>query len=400
MSASEMFPVRSAGAGLARPVELICVALVMAHAVYLAASYWTGAWLIGPDGGGIPTDFVNVWAAGKLALDGHAAAAYDWPTHKAMEEVALGRPFEGYFGWHYPPTFLFAAAGLALLPYTAAYVLWTFGTFPAYLAAIRAIVGDRTGYVLAAAFPAVLCNFVVGQNGFLSAALLGGALVLLVRRPVLAGVCLGLLTYKPHLGIVIPIALIAGGHWRACLAAGAVAGVMAVTSWAAFGTDSWHAFIGNISHTSQAFLSDGWADFGKLQTSFGLARTMGLSEATAWSIQGAVVVVAVAAVTWLWRSNVAYELKAAALAAAALLATPYLYTYDLVVLAVPLAFLFRFGQRHGFLEHEMTGIGIACGLVLIFPFVTAPVGLAAIIIVAGLIARRAITSKAQALSLA
>lgn len=63
-------------------------------------------------------------------LEGTLAAAYDWPTHKAMEVAALGRPFDDYFGWHYPPPFLFVAAALALVPYTAAFVLWTFGTFP------------------------------------------------------------------------------------------------------------------------------------------------------------------------------------------------------------------------------------------------------------------------------
>ncbi len=73
-----------------------------------------------------------------------------------------------------------------------------------------------------------------------------------------------------------------------------------------------------------------------------------------------------------------------------MLATPYLYTYDLVVLAVPLAFLFRLGRKRGFLPHEMTGIGIACLLILIFPFVKAPVGFAAVLVVAALIARRAL----------
>ena len=117
------------------------------------------------------------------------AAAYDWPMHKAMEVAAVGHPFDGYFGWHYPPTFLFVAAGagagcLTWRPISSGSVV----TFPAYLVAIRAIVGDRVGYLLAAAFPAVLCNFIVGQNGFLTAALIGGALVMLVERPILAGV--------------------------------------------------------------------------------------------------------------------------------------------------------------------------------------------------------------------
>src|ERR1041384_5850756 len=102
---------------LARPVELACFALIVAQVVYLAASYWQGTWIFGRDGKGVASDFVNVWAAGKLALQGNPALAYDWPTHKVLENQAVGYDFDGYFGWHYPPVFLFAAMVLALLPY-------------------------------------------------------------------------------------------------------------------------------------------------------------------------------------------------------------------------------------------------------------------------------------------
>jgi hypothetical protein len=390
MAFYEISPARGAGAKLARPVELVCFAFVVANAVYLAASYFKGFWLVAPNGSGVESDFVNVWAAGRLVLAGHAAAAYDWPTHKLMEETAVGHSFDGYFGWHYPPTFLFVAAALSVLPYAIAYALWVFGTFPAYLIAIRAIVGDRVGYLLAAAFPAVLGNFIVGQNGFLTAGLVGGALIVLERRPILAGVLLGLLTYKPHLGVLFPIALVASGHWRAFFTAAIVAALMVAASWLAFGNDTWQAFFGNIGHTSHAFLSEGWADWSKLQTAFGLTRMLGGSETLAWTMQAAVALIAAVAIAVLWRSRVAYEIKAAALGAGAMLATPYLYTYDLVVLAVPLAFLFRLGRARAFLLQEMVGIGVACLLILIFPFVKAPVGFAAVLVVAALIARRAL----------
>ncbi len=389
MAVYELSDTRGA-APLSRPVELVCFALIVAHAVYLATSYLQGIWLTAPDGGGVPTDFVAVWAAGQFVLQGHAVAVYDWPVHKAMEVAAVGHPFVGYFGWHYPPTFLFAAAALALMPYVPAFLLWVFATFPAYLVVIRGIVGDRVGYFLAAAFPAVLCNFVDGQNGFLSAALFGGTLVFLPRRPLLAGVLLGLLTYKPHLGLLFPIVLAASGRWRTFASAGVTAALMAAAAWAAFGTEAWQAFVGNIGHTSDAFLSDGWADWAKLQSAFGLVRTLGAPEWLAWAVQIALALTVAAAVTALWRSNAAYEIKAAALGAGALLATPYLYTYDLVVLAVPLAFLFKLGRAQGFRPGEMPAIGAACLLIAIFPFVKEPVGFTAALIVAALIARRAL----------
>ncbi len=373
---------------LRQSVLLVGFALVVAHAVYLGTSYVDGLW---PDGAGVPSDFVSVWAAGRMTLAGYAAAVYDWPTHKLAEVAAIGHPFDGYYGWHYPPTFLFVATALSLLPYATAYVVWAFGTFPAYLAAVRGIIGDRVGYLLAAAFPAVLANFLVGQNGFLSAGLVGGALMSVEQRPVLAGVLLGLLTYKPHLGLLFPIALIASGHWRVIVTAAIVATLVVGVSWLAFGSESWQAFFANIDHTSKAFLSDGSADWRKLQTAFGLTRTLGGSEALAWTVQAGVALISASAIVVLWRSAAAHEVKAAALGTATLLATPYLYMYDLVVLAVPLAFLFRLGRAGGFLSHEMTGIGFACLLILVFPVVKVPVGFAAILVVAALIVRRALT---------
>ncbi len=122
-------------------------------------------------------------------------------------------------------------------------------------------------------------------------------------------------------------------------------------------------------------------------------RTLGAPEWLAWTVQIALALTVAAAVTALWRSDAAYEIKAAALGAGALLATPYLYTYDLVVLAVPLAYLFKLGRAHGFWPNEMPAIGVACLLILIFPFVKEPVGFGAVLIVAALVARRALAPR-------
>jgi hypothetical protein len=132
-----------------------------------------------------------------------------------------------------------------------------------------------------------------------------------------------------------------------------------------------------------------------MQTAFGTVRTLGGSETLAWWVQAVVALAAAISVAALWRSRAENEIKAAALGTAAMLATPYLYTYDLVVLAVPLAFLFRLGRSRGFWPHEMAGIGIACLLIFIFPFVKLPVGFAAILVIAALVARRAIPSFAD-----
>src|SRR5271169_51839 len=150
MAVYEISPARG-GARLTRPIELICFALIVGQLVYLIASYLQGSWIVAPDGGGVPNDFVDVWAAGRLVLQGNPAAVYDWPTHKAMEVVALGHPFDGYFGWHYPPTYLPVAALLAKMSYFPAQIIFLSSTFCASMFCLRGIIGERAGYFLAAA---------------------------------------------------------------------------------------------------------------------------------------------------------------------------------------------------------------------------------------------------------
>ena len=372
----------------ARIVTIAGLTLALAFAVVLAGAWLDGHWLYDAQGRPIANDFVNVFAAGKLTLEGQAASAYEWTIHKAAEVRAVGYDFGSYYGWHYPPTFLFAAVTLSLLPYTAAALVWLAATLPLYAASIRAIAGDRAGWLLALGFPAALWNVTAGQNGFLTAALIGGTLLFVERRPVLAGALLGLLTYKPHFGLLFPFALIAGGHWRVLIAAAVTALVMIAASLAVFGTEAWIAFVHWMPVTSRVVLGEGGADWDRLQSLFGLIRAHGGGETLAWSAQGIVALAALAAVCALWRSRVSYELKAAALGCGALLATPYLYMYDLVVLAVPVAFLVRIALARGFTRAEALLLPAGAALMLIFPYVKTQVGLAAVVIVAALVVGR------------
>jgi arabinofuranan 3-O-arabinosyltransferase len=377
---------------LSRPVELTCFALCVAQCVYLLASFLEGHWIFAADGQPIATDFVNVWAAGRQALDGAASAAYDVSAHKGAEVAALGHPFAGEYPWIYPPSFFFVAAPLALLPFVAAYSAWLALSFPAYLAAIRAIIGDRLGFLFACSYPGILSNVLVRQNGFATAALIGGALLLLESRPVLAGCCIGLLSFKPHLGILLPLVLIAGGHWRAIIGAASVTALLFLASVWIFGSDSWHAFLHSLPVASQSALAEGRADWAKLQSVFSLIRALGGSAALAWAVH-CMLAATVAMLLWkMWRSSIELNLKAAALVTGILLVTPYLFLYDLVALAVGMAFLMRAGRLSGFLRGEMTGLGLACFFILLFPLVIAPVGLAAIAIVALLIGRRVLAA--------
>jgi arabinofuranan 3-O-arabinosyltransferase len=375
---------------LTRPVELTCFAFCVANAIYLAASFVQGSWLIDPNGQPIATDFVNVWAAGRQALDGAPQAVYDVAAHKAAEDAALAHGFAGDYPWIYPPTFLLAAVGLALLPFIPAQLIWIGLTFPAYVAAVRGVIGHRIGIFLACAYPGIVANAMVGQNGFATAALLGGALVYLERRPVLAGCLIGLLSFKPHLGVLLPFVLIAGGYWRVLAAASVVTALLLAASWWAFGGATWDAFLHALPVASQASLTQGRADWAKLQSAFGLVRMMGGAEGLAWAVQAALASVVAIALLAMWRGRLPFEIKAAALVTGTLLTTPYIFLYDQVALAIPIAFLLRLRASTGELRGEMLALAGACLLIAVFPFVKAPVGLAAVLVVGLMIARRAL----------
>ena len=367
----------------------VCFVLFVINVSFFPAAYFSHWWIYDPNGLGIPTDFINVWAAGRLALEGHPAQAWDWDIQRPIEIAQLGQDFVGHFAWHYPPPFLFVAALLAQLPYGAAFAGWVFVSLLPYLAMMRAIVGRSFGLLLAVGFPLVLNNTLVGQNGFLTAALIGGTLYLMPVRPVLSGICLGLLSYKPQYGLLFPIVLIAASQWKVFFSAAVTAVAVAFASWLAFGTESWQAFFHWMPMFSQAFLTEGRATFWKLQSLFALVRFCGGTEHLAWIFQwilsGSVAVV----LALMWRSRVSYSLKAAGLAVGTLLITPYLFLYDMVVLAVPVAFLVRIGLATGFRRYELAALACALALILSFTFLMAPVGLGANLIVAGLIVRRA-----------
>jgi len=367
----------------------VCFVLSVINVSFFPTAFFAHWWIYDPNGLGIPTDFVNVWAAGRLVLDGHPALAYDWDIQKQVEVALLGQTFIGHFAWHYPPPFLFVAALLAQLPYPVAFVGWVSASLVPYLAVMRAIVGRPFGWLLAAAFPVVLTNTLVGQNGFLTAALIGGTLYLMPARPVLSGICLGLLSYKPQYGLLFPIVLIAASQWTVFFTAGIVAIGVAFASWLAFGTESWQAFFHWMPMFSQAFLTEGKATWWKLQSLFSMVRYLGGTEQMAWAFQWVLTAAVAVVLALMWRSRVSYSVKAAALAIGTLLTTPYLFMYDMMVLAVPVAFLMRIGLKSGFRSYELPALGCALALVVSFAFFGEPVGLAANLIISALILRRA-----------
>ena len=289
------------------------------------------------------TDFVSFHAAGALANAGTPWLAYNDAAHLAAERAAAGASI-GHNFFFYPPVYLLICAPLARLPYLVAYVLFQTVTALACLAAARLIRKDLPIAVLLA-FPAVWWTFGTGQNAFLTAALFAAGTATIDRRPWLAGLCLGALCYKPHFGLLIPVALAAGGHWRAFASAAATAIALILASVALFGQETWQAFL-------TAALASGDVYGGKvfmagLTSPYGVAIVAGAGRQTALAIQAVAAVLVALAVAWAWRRRLSLPLRAAMLLTATPIAVPVLMFYDLMLVFVALVWLSLDRARFG-----------------------------------------------------
>lgn len=340
-------------------IRAVAFAMGVATILSIAWLFATSTGTLDAWGRPLGTDFSNVWTAGRMALAGRAQEVYDLATHYREQQGAHGSATVPFYSWHYPPPFLLVAAALATLPYIPALALWQLSTLAAALVVIRRCCPDRDTLLAATGAPGVLVCLGHGNNGFLTAALFGGGLLLLDRRPVLAGICLGLLAYKPQFGLILPVALIAGGYHRATLAAAATVLALVGATTLAFGTDTWTAFLGSADQTRRIVLEAGGPGWHTIQSVFSAVRQVGGGLPLAYGAQAAVTAVSILAVGWLWWSRAAFELRAAALMVAALLSTPYVLDYDMVLLGPALALLVAHGRRTGFLRWEKTLLALA-----------------------------------------
>jgi hypothetical protein len=194
------------------------------------------------------------------------------------------------------------------------------------------------------------------QNGFLSAALLGAAVRLWAERPALAGVCLGCLAYKPHLGLIVPLALAAAGHWRAFAAAAATVLGLAAAAPAALGADIWPAFLASLDESGRWLEAAPRSVALDMASVFSAVRMASGRVDWAYAAQAAVAAGTCAVTVAALRRRPGGRAEGALVAAAIPLTTPYLFNYDLVILAVPLAWVLAEGRRVGFLPWERAAL--------------------------------------------
>jgi hypothetical protein len=347
------------------------------------------------------TDFSSFHTAGRLALERHDP--FDQAALYRAEQSAFGDATP-YYGFAYPPIFLLPAAALAMLPYAMALALWLALTFGFYLAAMAVLCvrfdvasgADMPLFVLVAvAFPGVFVNLSHGQNGFLAAGLMTMGLALLDRRPLAAGLCFGLLAFKPQLGLLIPFALAAGGRWKSFAAAAIAVALLMLASVMTFGAESWRGFLGAMTFSRQAILEHGEVGYAKMISVFAAARLWHAPLALAYGLQAIISAAVVLLVMQFWRSAADIRLKGAALCLGTLLVTPFALDYDLMLLAPALALAVAHGRKQGFAPFTLSLLTLLWAMPLlgrpvatITPILLTPLAILALLL---LIHRRAET---------
>ena len=300
-------------------------------------------------------DFGLFYTAGKMTLQGQIANIFQVDVHHALLEQILHTVLPFYLPWLYPPTFLLLIAPLAALPFRLALVVWLTLTIAlAGFSFYRMLPKRKELAFLLFGFPGFMMNLRWGQNGFLSAGLLGFGIAFLDDNPILSGICFGLMAYKPQFAVLVFLVLLLSGKWKvflwACISAlGAI-----LISVVCFGTQVWMNFFESLLSSSSAIFGDKLISIVSVIVSpYIIFRLSGCGSQWSTIIQGVFSVLALASTVWVWRKSGNRALKGAMLVLCIPLATSYFMQYDLVLLGIPLVLLAYDCFENGYRKAEM-----------------------------------------------
>ena len=343
-------------------------------------------------------DFFGLWSAARLLADDPAAQVYDPAALKAAQ-VALGMDAGVSYPFPYPPSFLLALWPLGLLPLLSAQAVATGLTLVLF---VWARVGrDWRSWMTVAALvaPTTTITAVAGQAGFLAAALLVGGFRLAAERPVLAGVLFGLATYKPQIGVLVPVALIAAGLWRTIAAACATTAALVLLTIVAFGPGVWPAWAGNMVQYAGQFAAESGGIVHLMPTVAAALLRLGAAPFVAEIVQLAAAA-AVGAVVWRCFRAGPGRLAAAALFVATFVATPHAFVYDMPMVTTAVLWVIDERRRTGdaFRGGELLILllAVAAPISLVAGAGRFPLALLSLVLLLGLIMRRLERARATA----
>jgi hypothetical protein len=306
-------------------------------------------------------DFVNVYTAGTLTLAGQLDILYSVEAYRAFQLDLFDAGLR-YHNYSYPPVTLLYAWLFAWLPYPLALLVWLGGTGVLFALAARPYCrGAGVPMWAALLAPACLINLWAGHYGFLIGALWLGAFHWLDRKPVLAGVLIGLMVVKPHLAVLAPLVLLRQRAWLAFAAAAATAILLVGLSMLLFGMELWRVYLGETALLQAAMVDDVGAFFLTMMPTLSPSLAIiGLPTALALVVQ--LMVAAGAIVLLLWALPADPRKAGLATAIATFLVLPYAFAYDMTVAGLAGLILFRHA-----LEHGSRGQALLAGLAAFVP---------------------------------
>ena len=331
-----------------RSFLLWIISIFISTAVFVAIDMHN-VLLTGTDRGQIVgRDFAQSWGVSILLQEGRFNDFYHAETFKRSLVSIFGQDI-GAHNFLYPPHGLLLILPLGYVPYLYSYVLWSCVTLGLYLLAVGLPDWSRSKLLYALLAPTTLLVINFGQTGLLGGALFIGGMRLVDRHPIYAGVLLGLLSFKPQLGLLIPFALLAGRLWIPFAAASSTVVVMAAWSLLAGGFGLWSTYLEQVILSSTLR----WHELGSgffvdmMFTPFMSARLLHLEASTGYAIQFVFAATALISVVWsFWRGG-DRNIQIAILATATFLTSPYLLNYDMALMLGALILLFERLPRAG-----------------------------------------------------
>ncbi len=301
---------------------------------------------LGPGGDIASGDFMAFYTGAMFVNDGRGRELYNLATQNEYQLELTGPPNTQWQPYINPPLLAVALAPLASLPYRYAY--WSFavltllafiGSMVLFKPKLTHLARDRltwlTTLALTASWLPLFRSMAGGQNSLFTILLLVGLYAAWRdNRMILAGVALGLLSYKPQFGLLLGAVFIARGMWVALTAAGATAAAHYALGAVFMGAD-WPLRLLDTLRVHRTLEQQIIANH------FSILPTAGYSLPGPFAVWVAAIGIAGVAILCVWQArrigpaDTRFPILYGLLVCGTLLVSPHLQHYDVAILAIP-----------------------------------------------------------------
>ena len=304
------------------------------------------------------SDFLQEWTGGYVWLSQQRSQLYSPEHFKQIQHdpdiVGFSWAESKFYPMVYPPFYYMLASPLSLLPYRLAMSLWivaiglTLGLTIFVWCKYFPPAERHWGKCLIASlafYPILMCFNTAHKSILLLLIMTSTFLLLHHRRSFSAGAIFGLIAFKPHLAILIGVAMLLKRQWQFVLGAITSAATLIALSFVAgpdLCNDYFHQCLalGDYSTNAGYQISESHTLLSALQLTVDKASLPALY----YLIAGTGVLFVIVALYWILRgtletNSTRFRLQYSALVIATALLSPHLYTYDLAILLLPIGLI-------------------------------------------------------------